>query len=139
MDDYENESFEKVKSPQVLTKDTNNASKKLMVENRNTSKHELNSDTHGTRIISKNSLGIKKQEHQNIEVFDSEDEHPLEESSEEKSETKFDKVKELDDNRAFGFTKEALEHFKAPVDDEVISESEDKDKSEEDYEDDEFD
>jgi hypothetical protein len=71
---------------------------------------------------------------------DSEDEHPFEESSDDKSETKFDKVKELDNNRAFGFTKEALDKFKAPIDDEEISESEDKDKSEEDdYENENFD
>jgi hypothetical protein len=58
--------------------------------------------------------------------------------SDEKSETNYEKVKELDDNKAFRFTKEALEKFKAPIDDEEISDSEDKDKSEENYEDENF-
>ena len=44
----------------------------------------------------------------------------------------------LDDNRAFGFTKEALDKFKAPIDDEEISEDSDAIKSEEDYEDENF-
>lgn len=70
-------------------------------------------------------------------MVDSEDEHPFEESESEKSVTKFDKVKALDNNRAFGFTKDALEKFKAPIDEEEISESVEKDQTE-DYEDEKF-
>jgi hypothetical protein len=47
--------------------------------------------------------------------------------------------KVLNDTHAFGFTKEALEMFKAPLDDEDLSEDSDlKDRSE-DYEDEHFD
>jgi hypothetical protein len=49
-------------------------------------------------------------------------------------------VKQLDDNRAFALTKEAIDKFNEPIDDEDISEDSDpKDKSEEDYADDNFD
>ena len=42
----------------------------------------------------------------------------------------------MDNARAFGFTKEALDKFKAPIDDEEISEDSDAKKSESDYEED---
>lgn len=35
----------------------------------------------------------------------------------------FSKVKKFDDNRAFGFTKEALEKFKAPIEDDISKDS----------------
>ena len=95
------------------------------------------SNTQNTRMISQNSQGIKQiQKPQKVEV-DSDDELPFQDESSVEQNTDFSKVKVLDDNRAFGFTKEALEKFKAPIDDEEISEDSDA-KSEEDYEDENF-
>ena len=98
----------------------------------------LASNTQNTRIISQNSQAIKQiQKAEKVEV-DSDDELPFQNESSEKQNTDFAKVKKLDDNRAFGFTKEALEKFKAPIDDEEISEDSDAAKSDEDYEDENF-
>lgn len=59
---------------------------------------------------------------QKVEVDSSQDIPFVGESSVEEN-PDFSKVKEFDDNRAFGFTKEALEKFKAPIEDDISKDS----------------
>ena len=70
--------------------------------------------------------------------LNSSDEHPLK-SDGAPDTLESAKNKELGDNRTFGITKEVMEKFNEPIDDEDISEdSDEKDKSDEDYEDEAF-
>lgn len=93
-------------------------------------------------MISQNSQAIKQNIQPSKVEVTSDDELPFEEEPSVEKETNFAKVKELDDNKAFGFTEADIEKYKAPIDDEDISEDSDamdNKSDDENYEDENFD